>query len=67
MVSGTHALRKLVVVAVEGEQGSGPEGVDDLCFHTYREVSPFWAAALKGTKSCRTQGTLIASFVHASQ
>ena len=23
-----------------GEQGSGPEGVDDLCFHTYGEFSP---------------------------
>ena len=22
------------------EQGSGPEGVDDLCFHTYGEFSP---------------------------
>ena len=21
-------------------QGSGPEGVDDLCFHTYEEFSP---------------------------
>ena len=35
MVSGTRALLKKVVVEVEGEQGSGPEGVDDLCFHTY--------------------------------
>ena len=40
MVSGTRALHKLVVVEVEGEQGSGPEGVDDLCFHTYGEFSP---------------------------
>ena len=23
-----------------GEQGSSPEGVDDLCFHTYGEFSP---------------------------
>ena len=28
------------MVEVEGEQGSGPEGVDDLCFHTYGEFSP---------------------------
>ena len=40
MVSGTRALPKLVVVEVEGEQGSGPEGVDDLCFHTYGGFSP---------------------------
>ena len=25
---------------LSGEQGSGPEGVDDLCFHTYGEFSP---------------------------
>ena len=25
---------------MRGEQGSGPEGVDDLCFHTYGEFSP---------------------------
>ena len=25
---------------LRGEQGSGPEGVDDLCFHTYGEFSP---------------------------
>ena len=24
---------------LSGEQGSGPERVDDLCFHTYRELS----------------------------
>ena len=24
----------------KGKQGSGPEGVDDLCFHTYGEFSP---------------------------
>ena len=35
MVSGTCALLKWVVGEVEGEQGSGPEGVDDLCFHIY--------------------------------
>ena len=40
MVSGTCALLKWVVGEVEGEQGSGPEGVDDLCFHTYVEFSP---------------------------
>ena len=39
MVSGTHALLKQVVVEVEGGAGSGPEGVDVLCFHTYREFS----------------------------
>ena len=25
---------------LKGKQGSGPEGVDDLCFHTYGEFSP---------------------------
>ena len=25
---------------LRGKQGSGPEGVDDLCFHTYGEFSP---------------------------
>ena len=25
---------------LRGEQGSGPKGVDDLCFHTYGEFSP---------------------------
>ena len=25
---------------LEGNQGSGPERVDDLCFHTYGEFSP---------------------------
>ena len=25
---------------LRGEQGSGPEGVDDLCFHTYGEFPP---------------------------
>ena len=25
---------------MRGEQGSGPEGVDDLCFHTYGDFSP---------------------------
>ena len=40
MVSGTRALLKWVVGDVEGEQGSGPEGVDDLCFHTCGEFSP---------------------------
>ena len=34
---------------LRGEQGSGPEGVDDLCFHTYGGFSPssppeFWAS-----------------------
>ena len=24
----------------DGERGSGPEGVDDLCFHTYGGFSP---------------------------
>ena len=25
---------------LSGEQGSGPKGVNDLCFHTYGEFSP---------------------------
>ena len=25
---------------LRGKQGSGPKGVDDLCFHTYGELSP---------------------------
>ena len=25
---------------LRGEQGSGPKGVNDLCFHTYGEFSP---------------------------
>ena len=25
---------------MKGKQGSGPKGVDDLCFHTYEEFSP---------------------------
>ena len=25
---------------LRGEQGSSPEGVNDLCFHTYEEFSP---------------------------
>ena len=25
---------------LRGEQGSGPKGVDDLCFHTYGGFSP---------------------------
>ena len=29
-----------VWLKLRGEQGSGPEGVDDLCFHTYGEFSP---------------------------
>ena len=43
MVSGARALPKLVVdlrLNLWGEQDSGPEGVDDLCFHTYGEFSP---------------------------
>ena len=40
MVSGTHALLKLVVVEVQGGAGQRPQGVDDLCFHTYGEFSP---------------------------
>ena len=43
-VSGLSRL----CLKLRGEQGSGPEGVDDLCFHTYGEISPFWAAAPKG-------------------
>ena len=40
MVSDTRALLKWVVGEVGGEQGSGPKGVDDLCFHTHGEFSP---------------------------
>ena len=40
MVSGTCALLKQVGMKLRGEQGSGPKGVDDLCFHTYGEFSP---------------------------
>ena len=46
---------------------SSPKGVDDQSFHTYGEFFPFWAAAPKGTKSCRTQGDFcssVCSFVH---
>ena len=25
---------------LKGKQGSGPKGVNDLCFHTYGEISP---------------------------
>ena len=32
-------LRRLWL-KLRGEQGSGPKGVDDLCFHTYEEFSP---------------------------
>ena len=28
---------------LKGKQGSGPEGVDDLCFHTYGEFSPAYS------------------------
>ena len=31
----------LVVLEVEGEQGSGPNEVNALCFHTYGEFFPF--------------------------
>ena len=40
MVSCDRALPKQVVLEVEGEAGQRPEGVDDLCFHTYGEFSP---------------------------
>ena len=39
MVSGTRALLSRLYLKLRGEQGSGPEGVDDLCFHTYGEFS----------------------------
>ena len=32
-------LRRLCL-KLKGKQGSGSEGVDDLCFHTYGEFSP---------------------------
>ena len=34
------ALLCMIVNWSKGKQGSGPEGVDDLCFHTYGEFSP---------------------------
>ena len=42
MVSGTRALPCLsrLWLKLRGEQGSGPEGVDDLCFHTCGGFSP---------------------------
>ena len=40
MVSGTRALLSRLCLKLKGEQGSGPEGVDDLCFHTYGGFSP---------------------------
>ena len=39
MVSGTRALLGYFEIKVDGVQGSGPEGVNDLCFHTYGEFS----------------------------
>ena len=39
MVGGTSALSRLCF-KLRGEQGSGPKGVGDLCFHTYKELSP---------------------------
>ena len=39
MVGGTGALSRLCF-KLRGEQGSGPKGVGDLCFHTYKELSP---------------------------
>ena len=33
---------------LRGEQGSGPKGVDDLCFHTYVESGPLgWDLGLE--------------------
>ena len=46
MVSGTCALPELVVVEVEGEQGSGPEGVDDLCWYLSFKAG-IWATRLE--------------------
>ena len=40
MVSGTRALLSKLCLKLKGEQGSGPEGVDDLCFYTYGEFFP---------------------------
>ena len=40
MVSGTRALLKKVMLKVDGDQGSGPKRVNDLCVHTYGEFSP---------------------------
>ena len=34
---------------MRGEQGSGPKGVNDLCFHTYVESGPLgWDLGLEG-------------------
>ena len=35
------------MLEVEGEQGSGSEGVDDLSFHTYGEFSSILAFRLR--------------------
>ena len=62
------AVRRLVCQLVPF-LSSSPKGVDDQSFHTYGEFFPFWAAAPKGTKSCRTQGDFRSSFrpsVHPS-
>ena len=32
--------RSRLCLKLKGKQGSGPEGVDDLCFHTYGGFSP---------------------------
>ena len=46
MVSGTRALHMLWL-KLRGQQGSGPKGVDDLCFHMYGGIfSFFWASRL---------------------
>ena len=36
--SGTCLCR--LCLKLKGKQGSGPEGVNDLCFHTYGQFSP---------------------------
>ena len=40
MVSGTCAMLSRLYLKLKGEKGSGLEGVDYLCFHTYGQFSP---------------------------
>ena len=40
MVNGTRALLSRLCLKLKREQGSGPKGVGDLCFHTYKELFP---------------------------
>ena len=38
MVSGTHALLSRLCLKLKGEQGSGPEGADDLCLVSFEAL-----------------------------